>query len=143
MKTVLLFLTLCGSIMACSGDKNKSAVEHHPTKKDFVELLYFHGAQRCATCMAIEKHTKELVETSHSEQLKSGQLLFRSIDITKEESLAEKYNVSWSSLILVDHDKSGKEETTNLTEFAFENARTAPDQFKSGLSEEITEKLNK
>lgn len=142
MKNVLLILTLCVGMVACSGGKTKSVAENQQTKKDVVEVLYFHGAQRCATCMAIEKNTKELLEAAYAEQLKSGKLVFRSVDITKEEALAERYEVSWSSLILVDYDKSGKERATNLTEFAFGNARTAPDKFKQGLSARITEMLN-
>lgn len=142
MKNVLLILTLCVGMVACSGGKTKSVAENQQTKKDVVEVLYFHGAQRCATCMAIEKHTKELLEAAYAEQLKSGKLVFSSVDITKEEALAERYEVSWSSLILVDYDKSGKERATNLTEFAFGNARTAPDKFKQGLSARITEMLN-
>ena len=142
MKNVLLILTLCVGMVACSGGKTKSVAENQQTKKNVVEVLYFHGAQRCATCMAIEKNTKELLEAAYAEQLKSGKLVFSSVDITKEEALAERYEVSWSSLILVDYDKSGKERATNLTEFAFGNARTASDKFKEGLSEQITEMLN-
>lgn len=142
MKNVLLILTLCVGVVACSGGKRGSVAENQQTKKDVVEVLYFHGAQRCATCMAIEKNTKELLEAAYAEQLKSGKLVFSSVDITKEEALAERYEVSWSSLILVDYDKSGKERATNLTEFAFGNARTAPDKFKQGLSARITEMLN-
>lgn len=142
MRKVLLILTLCVSMVACSGGKTKSVAENQQTKKDVVEVLYFHGAQRCATCMAIEKNTKELLEVAYAEPLKSGKLVFRSVDITKEEAIAERYEVSWSSLILVDYDKSGKESATNLTEFAFGNARTVPDKFKQGLSERITEMLN-
>lgn len=142
MKNVLLILTLCVGMVACSGGKTKSVAENQQTKKDVVEVLYFHGAQRCATCMAIEKNTKELLEAAYAEQLKSGKLVFSSVDITKEEALAERYEVSWSSLILVDYDKSGKERATNLTEFAFGNARTASDKFNEGLSEQITEMLN-
>ena len=142
MKNVLLILTLCVGMVACSGGKTKSVAENQQTKKDAVEVLYFHGAQRCATCLAIEKNTRELVETAYAEPLKNGKLVFRSVDVTKEEALAERYEVSWSSLILGDYDKSGKESATNLTEFAFGNARTAPDKFKQGLSERITEMLN-
>ncbi|MBO5795095.1 MAG: thioredoxin, partial [Bacteroides sp.] len=127
---------------ACSGGKTKSVAENQQTKIDVVEVLYFHGAQRCATCMAIEENTKALIESAYAELLKSGKLVFRSVDITKDEALAERYEVSWSSLILVDYDKSGKESATNLTEFAFGNARTTPDKFKQGLSDRITEMLN-
>ena len=72
MKNVLLILTLCVGMVACSGGKTKSVAENQQTKKDVVEVLYFHGAQRCATCMAIEKNTKELLEAAYAEQLKSG-----------------------------------------------------------------------
>ena len=65
MKNVLLILTLCVGMVACSGGKTKSVAENQQTKKDVVEVLYFHGAQRCATCMAIEKNTKELLEAAY------------------------------------------------------------------------------
>lgn len=142
MKNVLLILTLCAGMVACSGNKTKSVTENLKTKRSVVEVLYFHGAQRCATCIAIEKNTKALVESAYADPLKSGKLLFRVVDITKEEALAEKYEVSWSSLILVDYDKNGNENATNMTEFAFGNARTAPDKFKAGLLKQITEMLN-
>lgn len=142
MKNVLLILTLCVGMVACSGGKTRSVAENEQTKRDVVEVLYFHGAQRCATCMAIEKNTIEVVETRFAEQLNNEKLIFRTVDIDKEEEFAERYEVSWSSLILVDYDKSGNESATNLTEFAFGSARTAPDKFKQGLSARITEMLN-
>ena len=142
MKKALWILALCLGMVACSDGKRTSVTESQQTKKDVVEVLYFHGAQRCATCIAIEKNTQELIETAYAEPLESGKLVFRSVDIAKEEVLAEKYKVSWSSLILVDYDKSGVESVIDLTEFAFCNARNAPDKFKAGLSERITEMLN-
>ena len=142
MRKVLVILTLCVGMVACSDGKTKRVVENRLTKKDVVEVLYFHGSQRCATCLAIEKNTKELLEAAYAEPLKSGKLVFRSVDIAKDNALAERYEVSWSSLILVDYDKSGKECATNLTDFAFGNARIAPDKFKQGLSERITEMVN-
>ena len=142
MKNVLLMTALCVGTVACTDGKSKSMAAHQQTKKDVVEVLYFHGTQRCATCMAIEKNTNALVESAYAEQLKSGKLVFRSVDISKEGALAEKYEVSWSSLILVDYDKDGKESSTNLTEFAFGNARTAPNKFKAGLSDQISEMQN-
>ena len=142
MKNVLLMTALCVGTVACTDGKSKSMAAHQQTKKDVAEVLYFHGTQRCATCMAIEKNTNALLESAYAEQLKSGKLVFRSVDISKERALAEKYEVSWSSLILVDYDKDGKESSTNLTEFAFGNARTAPNKFKAGLSEQISEMLN-
>ena len=83
-----------------------------------------------------------MLKTTFANKLKSGEVVFRSADITEEETLADKYEVSWSSLIIVDYDKNGKEEAINLTEFAFGNARTNPDNFKKGVAEQINTMLN-
>ena len=36
--------------------------------KNYVEVLYFHGKQRCATCIAIEKYAREVVEKDFTEK---------------------------------------------------------------------------
>lgn len=66
---------------------------------DRVEVLYFHGKQRCATCMAIEKNAAETVETLFADEVKKGTLVFRSVDISapENEQLADAYEVTWSS----------------------------------------------
>ncbi len=46
------------------------------------------------------------------------------------------YEVTWSSLF-VSKWKAGKETYENLTEYAFANARTAPDTFKNGVAEKV------
>ena len=142
MRNVLFTIALILGLAACSNGKANHSAEYQQAKKNVVEVLYFHGAQRCATCMAIEKNAKELVETAYAKSLKKGELVFRSVDISQEKALAEKHEVSWSSLILVDYDKHGNEKATNLTEFAFGNARTAPEKFKSELSEQLSQMLN-
>lgn len=143
MKKVLLMIALCMGMVACgnSNAKNESKAERQ-VKKDVVEVLYFHGKQRCATCVAIEKQTKDLLETTFANKLRSGKLVFKSVDITEEETLADKYEVSWSSLIIVDYGKNGNEEAENMTEFAFGNARSNPDNFKKGVAEQINTMLN-
>ena len=81
----------------------------------YVEVLYFHGKQRCATCKAIDKHTKEVVNADLAELVKNGKLRFKEIDIStpEGEKLAEKYCVSWSSLY-VNKWKNGKERHDTL-----------------------------
>ena len=142
MKKVLFTIALSLGLAACTTGKANHSVENQQAKKNVVEVLYFHGVQRCATCIAIEKNAKELVETAYAKSLKKGELVFRSVDISQEKALAEKHEVSWSSLILVDYDKNGNEKATNLTEFAFGNARTAPEKFKAELSEQRSLMLN-
>ena len=133
MNNIVLTLALVLGLTACGNNtaKNSSGTERQTAqneKQNRVEVLYFHGKQRCATCMAIEKNAKEAVEAQFEEQLKNGSLVFKAI--------ADKYEVTWSSLFLVRY-QSGKESAENLTKYAFANARTAPDTFKQGLTEKI------
>lgn len=130
-------------MLACGGQTN-AETGNKPTKqvKDYVEVLYFHGKQRCITCRAIEQHTKEVLNAQYAKQMQSGKVVLRVIDISKKENeaIAEKYQVTWSSLFLVNH-KNGKEKAENLTEFAFGNARSNPDKFKEGLQQHINQAL--
>lgn len=110
--------------------------------KDHVEVIYFHGKQRCVTCMAIEKHAREVVEKEFAKENKCGKVIFRVVDITTDEGkkIAKEYRVTWSSLY-VNGWKNGKETRDNMTQFAFRNARNHTDEFKKGVSDKIKEQL--
>lgn len=140
MKKLLMFFALLAALISC-GSRDNTATEKS-TEKDRVEVLYFHGKQRCATCMAIEKHTKEVVNTLFADELKNGTLVFNTVDLStpEGEKTADKYEVTWSSLF-VNKWKDGKERRNNLTEFGFGNARKDPNGFKKGLADEIRKSL--
>ena len=143
MKRTLVLMMVSLILLACGEKSNAVTVKEQSGKvKDFVEVLYFHGKQRCVTCRSIEQNTKELVEAKFARQMKEGKVVYRVIDISKKENarIAEKYEVTWSSLFLVQH-KSGKEKAENLTEFAFGHSRTQPEVFKKGLAEKINQAL--
>lgn len=108
----------------------------------YVEVLYFHGKQRCATCKAIEKHTKEVIYTDFANGVKNGKVRFKEVDISTSEGekLADKYRVSWSSLY-VNGWKDGKEERNDLTRFGFQHARNKPELFKEQLKKKINQLL--
>lgn len=142
MKKLSLILALCVGLVGCGGNASQSAENQaEAPMKDGVEVLYFYGKQRCATCMAIENNTKEVVETLFSERIKSGDLVFKAVNIEENEALADKYQITWSSLVLVDYN-NGVERAENITEFAFAKARTAPEEFKSELKTKIETLLN-
>lgn len=144
MNKLILALAVCLGLAACgnNGAKKNVATNVEQTQpqeqKDRVEVLYFHGKQRCATCMAIEKNAREAIEAQFADELKNGTVVFKTIDISEpeNEAVADKYEVTWSSLF-VSRWKDGKETYENLTEYAFANARTAPDTFKSGVIEKV------
>ena len=138
MKHLLILLALMIGLTACAADAQKK----EDTPKDGVEVLYFHGKQRCATCQAIEKETKALIDSQFADAVKSGKVRFRVVDITKSENeaLADKYEITWSSLVIVKYN-NGKETAENLTQFAFANARSNPAQFKKELAAKINQML--
>ena len=63
----------------------------------YVEVLYFHGKQRCMTCKSIEAQTKELLTGSLAEAVKTGQIVYRTVDILDKEGekIADRYEVTW------------------------------------------------
>lgn len=142
MKNLLIILTLMIGLMSCSDKEKTTKPESAETDKDKVEILYFHGKQRCATCRAIEENTVELVNTRFAKELKDGSLVFKNIDIStpEGEEIADRYEVTWSSLF-VNSWKDGKETRNNITEFAFANARNNPDNFKKELTDIIRQSL--
>ena len=137
IRKILMMAVLCIGLTACSADNAKQQAA--TTQKEGVEVLYFHGKKRCATCMAIERETKAVVNGQFADAVKSGKLKFRIIDITKaeNEATADKYEITWSALVVVRHNGS-TEQAENLTQFAFANARSKPKAFRS----ELTAKIN-
>ena len=106
--------------------------------KDHVEVMYFHGRQRCVTCMAIEKNARDVVEKDFANEKKSGKVVFKIVDISTTEGakIAKNYRVTWSSLY-VNGWKNGQEQRNDMTQFAFKNARKHTDEFKKGVSDKI------
>lgn len=107
-----------------------------------VEVIYFHGKQRCPTCRAIEKYTKEVVYNDFAKFVKSGKVRFKEVDIStpQGEKIADKYRVSWSSLY-VNGWNNGKEKRNDLTRMGFKYARNNTAQFKTELKKKINQLL--
>ncbi len=92
--------------------------------------------------MAIEKNTIEAINTMFANELKDSTVVFKNVDISTPEGerLADKYEVTWSSLF-VNGWKNGLETSNNMTKFGFANARKNPDAFKKGLADKIRQSL--
>lgn len=143
MKKLLFILLAVIGLTSCGNNQNANAqTSTQATQKDVIEVLYFHGKQRCVTCNAIEKLTKEVIDKDFAQQLKDGKIVFKVIDIsTKEgEKIADKYEVTWSSLY-INKWKDGKEAKNNMTDFGFSYAKGSPDVFKAGIKKKIDELL--
>ena len=67
-----------------------------------VIAYYFHGTFRCTTCRTIEKYSKEAVEKYFANELKSGKLEFRPVNIEEPENkhFIQDYQLITRSLVL-------------------------------------------
>lgn len=121
---------------------NEKVKQRQNQQKECVEVLYFHSKQRCATCIAIEANIQKVLQQYFANELENGTVLFRAIDLSSKENeaVAGKYEVAFSSLLLVHHMGSA-EQVENMTPFAFKNARKAPETFSEGLVKKINELL--
>lgn len=150
MKKLLLIVALLGIFVSCN--KNNTAKDKTETntttmttneKSNSIDVVCFYGKNRCITCRHIEQYSKELVESNYKTQENNKEINFKTVDFsTKEgEKVADKYQVTFSSLLLIKH-VNGKESVTDMTDFAFSTAKEQEKEFKDGLKTKIDSLLN-
>ena len=127
---LLAMVIMCGKAIAANRVSAKAAT---------VEVVVFHGVKQCQTCQAIKKNSQE-VAVEVAKTLSGGKkVVYKVIDFSKPENkkLAEKYQIAWTSLLLIKHGSDGKETVKNLSEYAIENARTNTEAFRKTLANDI------
>ncbi len=126
MKNLLMSVVVIALLVSCgnAGNNGNAGVEIEEGK---LNVLSFHGKKRCITCNAIEDLTREVVA-----ELGNQDIVLKVIDIDENEELSNRYEVAFSSLILVDGER-----VVNLTEMAFAHAKNEPEVFKAKLKEEL------
>lgn len=104
-----------------------------------IEVVYFHGKQRCPTCRAIELLAKETVDSCFAG---NDTVAFKTIDITtpEGEQIADVYEIAGSSLLII-KTEDGISSHEDLTAFAFKNARRNTSLFKRGIENKVREYL--
>lgn len=131
-----LIIATCAFFVLVSCTTGGSQTIDQPEASTIV--YYFHGKQRCKTCVAIERLSAEVVNNHFSDAVASGKLAYRVVDYTDAENqpLADRYEVGWSSLIV-----AGSEGWENLTDMAFSCVLKDSAEFVHQLSNAIEEKL--
>lgn len=135
MKKLLIVPAVALVVASCGAKKEeRHATTAETAQPDRVELIYFHGKMRCASCQAIEKYAREAVDSLFADQHKAGKVMFRTVDIStpEGEAVADGYEVS-SSSFFVNKWENGKETRNNLTEFGFATARNSTQEFKDSV----------
>ena len=134
MKTGKIMLPLLAALMFGNGVVRAQNEAKHD--KPAVEVVVFHGVKQCQTCQAIKKNSQEVAEELAAD---GKNVSYRVVDFSKPEGKdeAKKYEIAWTSLLLIRHDAGDKETVRNISKFAIENARTNTEKFRKQLAEDI------
>ena len=144
LKTTILSILGLFILGSCSGHQSEKETQELPNSTTSgIEVIYFYGKQRCATCIAMEKYAKEAIDSAFADKTKDGSIIFKSIDITTPdgERLADLFEVSSSSLYIVDNNPD-KPEKIDMTSFCFRNARSNSQIYKQGIIDQINKFLD-
>lgn len=89
-----------------------------PSGAEKIEVFVFHATQRCISCINIGKYAKSVIEEKFPEELKSGKITFRevNIDLPENFNMAKDYGVSGSALYIktIKDGKDNHEEDTTV-----------------------------
>lgn len=88
-------------ISAQENNSNAPKVQNSkPAEK--VQVFVFHSANRCYSCIAMGQYTKDTVEQKFPEELKSGKIEFKEInvDLPANREVAAKFRAAGSSLFI-------------------------------------------
>lgn len=111
--------------------------------KSKVIAYYFHGTFRCPTCTAIERYTKEAIESNFKDALSVGKLEFKAVNVEERgnEHYVNDYQLYTKSFIL-SLVKDGKEvKSKNLSKIwdYAGNKQRFIDYVKSGVADFLKE----
>lgn len=79
-----LFTILVLSLFVIAFSYN--AQSNEKKSKSIVKVVYFHGDYRCPTCNKLEEYSKETLEKFYNKELKSGDIIWKTINYDKEEN---------------------------------------------------------
>jgi len=116
MKKIILIaciITIAAIAMfAFKGMPQAKATDSNPSVNSGNQVIayYFHGTFRCSNCLRIEQYSKEAIEKYFGDELKSGKLVFKVINVEEKgnEHYVNDYQLYTKSLVL-SLVKDGKE----------------------------------
>jgi len=132
--------------MACQQSDRKNSNSNTvitDNKNNIAMVMYFHGKRRCPTCVAVGEITKSTLENYFKEEMQQGKIRFSDINIDDKqyENLVSEYQINWNALLILTNTKDGKK-VEDLTELAFQHARTSPDELESAIKARLYIFLN-
>ncbi len=130
VKKLLLFFLLIACISTLIGCSNKTPNQNASsiyssdskindssnlmsktnTKADKIEVVHFHGAQQCWSCVTVGEYALKTIKEKFPDEYKNGTIVFRDIngELPKNKDLVIKYQARGSSLF-INAIKDGKD----------------------------------
>ncbi len=126
MRDKLICLAVCAFVLSCfvpamitaqPEKANPAAPAAADAPRKFV-AYYFHGDFRCDSCKKIERYSREAVEKYFADQLKSGELEFKVInmDRTENQHFIQDYQLYTRSLVIAEYKGATQVRWKNLAE---------------------------
>jgi len=132
---------LLGYIFLVSASCRQTVSTKPETDTDAIlRVWFFHPTVRCESCEAIEENTKIILSKHFKGQLEKGIIQFRCFNIDKRENktITEKYQISYTSLLLIRADGT----ITDFTNTSMNYAAINPEKFEALLKSEINKNLD-
>lgn len=143
---LVLSACLAGTLAFAMGSAPKGGKEGGssplpPAKGYRLVAYYFHGTYRCATCMAIERQSKETVEGDFAREIRAGKVVFLSLNTEEPDNghFVKDYSLFTKSLVL-SLEKDGKEEKWKNLPEVWTHVHN-PEKFREYVRNEVKEML--
>lgn len=113
---LLLACLILSLMLGCTASSTAPPTSDTPSVlADRVEVVYFHRTQRCGGCIYAEDRIRYTVETYFKDELASGKLIFKAVNIKENAAVVEKYGAFTSSLF-VNTIRDGTEHIDDVTD---------------------------
>lgn len=142
MNKSILILFVAVFLMSCGGKTGNKQADSQMQEQavvvddaSVVNVYYFHGKQRCKTCIAVGDLAKKTIEEVYAD---NDGVKFIEVDTSDKQfdDLVNKYEVSWNALIIAKGNNS-----IDITEQAFANAVSNPAVLSDLIKKEVNQRV--
>ena len=112
--STLVILLFAGLSMAETPARSEDVTSEASDSE--IIAYYFHGNFRCGTCRKLEAYSKEAITKGFVDELKSGQLIWRTVNTDEKENkhFTEDFQLVTKSVVLVEYRNGKVERFKNL-----------------------------
>ncbi|VDR33832.1 Uncharacterised protein [Alistipes sp. cv1] len=142
MKHLLILSLAVLSLTACGNRNSKKTAENAATETTVqaadpatVYVYYFHGKQRCKTCIAVGNVSEKAIKDMYADN-PNVEFIEVQTDDEANAALVEKYEVTWNALIVAKGS-----DNIEITKQAFATAVNNPENLNDLIKTEVDKRL--